>query len=69
VKTECPKGVMCNPPPPMKYACPDSSTTLPLTIVSEDGGTTCHAEVKPVTCPPGAVCNPPRPRAYPCPTR
>ena len=22
VKTECPKGAMCNPPPPIKYACP-----------------------------------------------
>jgi len=68
VKTECPKGVMCNPPPPIKYACPDN-TSLPLTIVSSDGGQTCAVEVLPVKCPEGAICNPPRPRQYPCPKR
>jgi hypothetical protein len=68
VKTECPKGVMCNPPPPIAYACP-TNTTLPLTLVTYDGGQTCSAEVQPVKCPEGAVCNPPRPRQYPCPKR
>jgi hypothetical protein len=68
VKTECPKGVMCNPPPPIAYACP-ANTTLPLTLVSYDGGQTCSAEVQAVKCPEGAICNPPRPRSYPCPKR
>ena len=68
VKTECPAGVMCNPPPPVKYACPEN-TTLPLVIQTTDGGKTCTAEVQATSCPKGAMCNPPRPRAYACPTR
>lgn len=68
IKTDCPQGVMCNPPPPTKYACPES-TTLPLVIETNDGGKTCTAEVQATSCPKGAMCNPPRPRAYPCPTR
>jgi hypothetical protein len=68
VKTECPKGAMCNPPPPIKYACPEN-VTLPVTVVTRDGGATCAIEFPMPSCPPNAACNPPRPRPVACPKR
>jgi hypothetical protein len=67
VDTHCPTGMMCNPPPPQKYACPAGIVmSRPITIVSEGQGI-CHVQPEPVSCPAGAVCNPPRPAAVTCP--
>lgn len=81
-KVECPKptkqgGPMptCNPPPPMKYACPPNMTEPSLTIVQYAGATDCVIEPKAAACPPpggtpGGVkvmCNPPRPQKVACP--
>jgi len=74
IKVECPKGKpggpmpTCNPPPPMKYACPDGVTLdKPITVITF--GDTCAIQPEPMQCPPNAICNPPRPRQVPCPTR
>jgi hypothetical protein len=66
IETSCPKGAMCNPPPPMKYACPDN-VKLPAKIVTFGDG--CAIEPEPTHCPPKAACNPPPPRKVACPTR
>jgi hypothetical protein len=67
VSVDCPKGAMCNPPPPSKVDCPPG-LTMPkgLNIVSQGDGT-CVVEPEPMHCPPHAVCNPPRPRSVSCP--
>lgn len=64
---DCPKGAMCNPPPPKKVDCPEG-LVMPkgLNIVSQGDGT-CVVETEPVHCPPHAMCNPPRPRSVSCP--
>jgi hypothetical protein len=74
---ECPKpatpgGPMptCNPPPPMKYACPDNvSLEHPIEVAQWTGQTTCHVVPEPIDCPKGAMCNPPPPIEVACPTR
>jgi hypothetical protein len=69
VEVKCPPGAMCNPPPPVKYACPDSMAVNDrITIVSYDG-TTCQIEPEMPKCPPNTRCNPPPPRQVACPTR
>jgi len=67
VHVDCPKGAMCNPPPPRKVDCP-AGLTMPkgLDIVSQGDGT-CIVAQEPVHCPPHAMCNPPRPRSVACP--
>ena len=67
LNVSCPKGAMCNPPPPAKVDCPDG-LTMPkgMNIVSQGDGT-CIVQPEPVSCPPHAVCNPPRPRSVSCP--
>jgi len=67
VSVDCPKGAMCNPPPPQKVDCPPG-LTMPkgLDIVSQGDGT-CVVEPEPMNCPPHAMCNPPRPRSVSCP--
>jgi hypothetical protein len=60
----------CNPPPPIKYACPDGFTDgQPMTIVLRAGETECKVDFGPMKCPPKAMCNPPRPRVVACPKR
>jgi hypothetical protein len=59
----------CNPPAPIKYACPsgmaDGET---LKIVMRAGATECFQERGPWgPCPPGRSCNPPPPRKLACP--
>jgi hypothetical protein len=62
----CPPKVMCNPPPPQDYTCPEGvSLTSAITIVSN--GSECMIEQPPMHCPPRAMCNPPRPRIVACP--
>jgi hypothetical protein len=67
IHIDCPKGAMCNPPPPKQVACPEG-LTMPkgLNIVSQGDGT-CIVEQEPMHCPPHAMCNPPRPRTVACP--
>ena len=67
IKVDCPKGAMCNPPPPTQVDCPPG-LTMPkgLNIVSQGDGT-CIVEPEKVNCPPHAMCNPPRPRSVACP--
>jgi hypothetical protein len=71
MKVECPKPVdghvvMCNPPPPRPYACPDNvSLDAPITIVASGGE--CMIDHGPMHCPAGAMCNPPAPRRVTCP--
>jgi hypothetical protein len=68
VKTSCPAGAMCNPPPPTDYACTaDITPKTPLKIVRWAGQATCVVEPEPMSCPPQATCNPPRPRQVSCP--
>ncbi|MBA2542661.1 MAG: hypothetical protein H0V17_23660 [Deltaproteobacteria bacterium] len=76
VDVQCPKGEpgkpmpTCNPPPPIKYACPtgfeDGDT---LKIVLRAGATECFVDFGPSTCPANAKCNPPPPRKVACPKR
>lgn len=60
----------CNPPPPIKYACPaglaDGDT---IKIILRVGATECFVDYGPLQCPAGAKCNPPPPRKLPCPVR
>lgn len=60
---------MCNPPPPMKYACLPEMTTdgATVAVVQLTGQTTCQIEHPPIKCPPGAMCNPPPPQKVSCP--
>ncbi len=76
VDVNCPKPekgkpvATCNPPPPIKYACPDGfKEGDTLKIVLRAGATECFVDRGPMTCPKGALCNPPPPRKLPCPER
>jgi hypothetical protein len=76
VNVNCPKPEpgkavpTCNPPPPIKYACPDGfKDGDTLKIVLRVGFTECIVEREPIKCPKGALCNPPPPRKVPCPER
>ncbi len=76
VDVNCPKPekgkpvATCNPPPPIKYACPagfkEGDT---LKIVLRVGATECFVDREPMKCPEGAKCNPPPPRKVACPER
>jgi hypothetical protein len=76
VDVNCPKPEKgkavptCNPPPPIKYACPtgfaDGDT---LKIILRVGATECFVDFGPMKCPEGAKCNPPPPRKVACPER
>jgi hypothetical protein len=58
----------CNPPPPIKYDCPEGFTdTDTLKIILRTGETDCWVERAPIKCPPNAKCNPPPPRKVSCP--
>jgi hypothetical protein len=73
---DCPKPATpggpvptCNPPPPMKYACPDNvSLDHPIEVAQWNGEQTCHVVPAPIDCPKGAMCNPPPPIQVACPT-
>lgn len=75
-RVECPKPKKpgdpvptCNPPPPMKVACPDGwDGKAALTIVQYANQADCMIEPPPMNCPKGAMCNPPPPRKVACPT-
>jgi hypothetical protein len=57
----------CNPPPPIKYACPKGfKAGDTLTIVQHKGEVDCFERVD-MTCEPGDKCNPPKPRKLACP--
>ena len=74
-KVECPKpakpgGPMptCNPPPPIKYACPDGfDGKEALQIVQRANDTECYVDRPMPSCPPKAMCNPPPPQKVACP--
>ncbi len=75
VDVQCPKPEKgkvvptCNPPPPIKYACPDDfKDGDTLKIILRVGATDCFVDRGPMTCPPNAKCNPPPPRKVACPT-
>ena len=57
----------CNPPPPMKYACPAVMTENMITVVQFAGQKDCQIEYPPIKCPPNAMCNPPPPQKVACP--
>jgi hypothetical protein len=75
-RVECPKPTTpggpvptCNPPPPMKIACPDGwDGKAAMTIVQYANQSTCMVEPAPINCPKNAACNPPPPRKVACPT-
>jgi hypothetical protein len=75
-RVECPKPkkpgdpvMTCNPPAPMKVACPDGwDSKEALTIVQYANQATCMVEPPPMKCPKNAICNPPPPRKVACPT-
>src|SRR5437870_4633296 len=66
-KVDCPKptkagGPMptCNPPPPMKIACPDGfDGKTALQVVQYANTTECVIEPAMPNCPPKTACNPP----------
>jgi hypothetical protein len=62
----CPQGASCNPPAPIKYACPDG-VKLPAKITTF--GDSCAVVPPEMHCPPHAMCNPPRPQKVACPKR
>jgi hypothetical protein len=58
----------CNPPPPIKYACPDGfKQGEALKIILRAGATDCFVDYPAMNCPPKAACNPPPPRKVACP--
>jgi hypothetical protein len=60
----------CNPPPPIKYTCPDGfKEGDTLKIILRVGATECFVDRGPMKCPEGAKCNPPPPRKIACPER
>lgn len=68
IMVECKPNVMCNPPPPSKYACPANvSLDKPITIASSADGSACFVEYAAMACPPNVACNPPRPTPVSCP--
>jgi hypothetical protein len=74
VDVNCPKPEAgkpthtCNPPPPIKYTCPEGlADKSSLEIVRYAGAAECVVVPEPVKCPPNAACNPPRPRPVICP--
>lgn len=76
VDVNCPKPekgkpvATCNPPPPIKYACPDGfKDGDTLKIVLRTGATDCFVDDGAIKCPEGAKCNPPPPRKVACPER
>lgn len=76
VDVQCPKPekgkpvATCNPPPPIKYACPDNfKEGDTLKIVLRAGATDCFVDRPTASCPKGALCNPPPPRKVACPER
>lgn len=75
VDVQCPKPEngkpvpTCNPPPPIKYACPagfEEGDTM--RIILRAGATECFVNFE-VRCPDNSRCNPPPPRKVPCPER
>lgn len=73
---DCPKGAMCNPPPPQPFPCVPNvpKTAYPLTLTQAAGSHTCTASYTVFAenhCPPNVMCNPPPPRketvTVPCP--
>ncbi|HLL24476.1 MAG TPA: hypothetical protein VK427_20235 [Kofleriaceae bacterium] len=59
----------CNPPPPMKIACPDGwDGTTAMTVVQYANHAHCEVERVPMDCPKGAMCKPGPPRIVSCPT-
>lgn len=76
VDVDCPKPKhpgdpvpTCNPPPPMKIACPDGwDGKATLAVVQYANTAECVIEPPPMKCPPGTKCNPPPPRKVACPT-
>jgi hypothetical protein len=76
VDVNCPKPEpgkavpTCNPPPPIKYACPSSlKDGETMKIVLRAGATDCFIDPGPTRCPDNAKCNPPPPRKVACPER
>lgn len=78
-RVDCPKPnkagdpvPTCNPPPPMKVACPGAEAgwdgKSPLAVVQYANQAECMVEPAPVKCPPNVACNPPPPRKVACPT-
>ena len=69
IKVECPPNVMCNPPPPVAYKCPEGlSVDQPIVVETQGGVCVARIDGPAPSCPPHAACNPPRPRTVPCPT-
>lgn len=74
VPVDCPKPeagkptMTCNPPPPIRYACPPN-VTAPFEIVLREGATECFVVPPAIKCPPKAMCNPPPPQKVECPKR
>jgi hypothetical protein len=68
IKVECTPKATCNPPPPFKIACYENvNLDKPVTVTSNDGGTTCFVDAP--KCPRNAKCTPTRPQQVTCPTR
>jgi hypothetical protein len=66
IKVECTPKATCNPPPPFKVACYDNvNLDKPVTVTSNDGGTTCFVDTP--KCPRNAKCKPPQ--QVTCPQR
>jgi hypothetical protein len=67
-QVSCPKGMMCNPPPPQKYTCPPQlADGGSMSIIQRTGMGDCYVDFGEVKCPPNATCNPPRPEKVACP--
>jgi hypothetical protein len=74
MRVDCPKAApgmpapTCNPPPPVKYDCPEGlAAGAPFVVVRPAGRAECEKESRPPACPPDASCNPPPPVKLACP--
>lgn len=69
VKVHCPEGVMCNPPPPAKYACPKqlAADNDHIDVIQRAEKGDCFIDFGEMSCPPDASCNPPPPQKVACP--
>jgi len=75
-EANCPKAApgkavpTCNPPPPIKYACPeDLADGGSIKIVLRANTTECFLDRGNMSCPPNMKCNPPPPKQLACPIR
>ena len=61
VEDDCPEGVKCNPPAPVRFRCPPSAPAAGRFTITSIDGTVCHLGGTTTVVPCPAVAPPPSP--------